>query len=120
MGLDQYGISRATEKYLEGDDRELCTWRKHNRLQGWMENLWFEKGGEGTFNCEDVRLSLEDINRLEKDIMDKKLPVTGGFFFGNDSYVEYEKWYLEDDMKFIKNAKEALDEGRVVIYSSWW
>jgi len=120
MGLDQFGISRATEKYLEGDDKELCTWRKHNRLQGWMENLHYEKGGTKTFNCVDLELSLEDINRLEKDIMNKKLPVTGGFFFGDDSYVEYEKYYLEDDMKFICNAKVAIHKGRVVIYNSWW
>jgi hypothetical protein len=120
MGLDQYGISRATEKHVEGGDTFIGEWRKHNRLQGWMENLWIEKGNYGEFNCKDVKLSLEDINRLEDAIMNKKLPVTQGFFFGDDSYVEYEEYHLEDDMRFIQKAKKALSKGKVVIYSSWW
>ncbi len=112
MGLDQRAFIREDENFFD--------WRKHNRLQGWMEELWFKKGGEGTFNLENVELELEDIKNLEQAIIDKKLPVTEGFFFGNDSYVEYEKWHLEDDLKFIKKAKEILANGQRIFYSSWW
>ena len=113
MGLDQRAFT--------GEDTKICKWRKHNRLQGWMEELWRKKTcNEGEFNLEDLELEIEDIEKLEKDIMDKKLPVTGGFFFGEDSYVEYEKWYLENDLDFIKKAKEILSSGQRIFYSSWW
>ena len=112
MGLDQTAFIR--------EDTNICDWRKHNRLQGWMETLWLEKGNKGVFNLEDLELEIKDIERLEQDIVNKKLPVTGGFFFGDDSYVEYEKWHLEDDLKFIKIAKEILSNGQKIFYSSWW
>ena len=115
MGLDQRAFIR--------EDTPLTDWRKHNRLQGFMENLWREKtNSQSEFNLEDLYLELEDIEKLEKAIYDKTLPATEGFFFGNDSYKdgEYEEYHLEDDMKFIQQAKKALDAGKRVIYSSWW
>ena len=48
MGLDQYLQKRNTET--------IGTWRKHNRLQGWMENLYVSKGGMDEFNCKDLTL----------------------------------------------------------------
>jgi hypothetical protein len=113
MGLDQRVFIR--------EDTNISDWRKHNRLQGWMEELWREKtGSKEVFNLETLELEFADIERLEKDIMNKNLPVTNGFFFGDDSYVEYEKWHLEDDLKFIKKAKEVLSSGQRIFYSSWW
>ena len=40
MGLDQ----NAYAQNKNGEDEHLADWRKHNRLQGWMEDLWNEKG----------------------------------------------------------------------------
>ena len=116
MGLDQYAVAKFPEP--AGDS--LMTWRKHNRLQGWMRELWYEKGNKGEFNCVDLELSLEDIEDLEDAIHKKNLPLTTGFFFGDDSYAEYEEYYLEDDLKFIRDAKKAIAEGKIVIYSCWW
>ena len=118
MGLDQ----NAYKVSPEGERVDLAYWRKHNRLQGWMEERYTEKGGEGEFNCVDLELTEEDIDDLEVAIDDKGLPATGGFFFGDDSY----KWYdgehgdKETDRKFIKDAKEALDDGWKIVYSCWW
>ncbi len=39
--------------------------------------------------------------------------------YGDDDET-YEKYYLPDDMAFIKSAREALDEGKEVVYSCWW
>ena len=72
MGLDQYATARKGEPttddegytYYE-DSMELAYWRKHPNLQGWMEDLYLEKGGEGEFNCQDVELTLEDLDALE-------------------------------------------------------
>lgn len=42
MGLDQYASIRKDGQ----EDQEIAYWRKHPNLQGWMEQLWREKGGE--------------------------------------------------------------------------
>jgi len=48
-----------------------------------MENLYREKGGaDDSFNCVNVRLNRTDIDRLEADIKEQRLPHTMGFFFG--------------------------------------
>jgi hypothetical protein len=104
--------------------QEIASWRKHNRLHGWMEALWRVKTGEeGEFNTEELLLELIDITNLEKAIINDELPETGGFFFGIDSY-EYEedeiKWQKEQDLKFVKEARQAIMEGDEVIYNSWW
>lgn len=118
MGLDQYASQ------VKGEDaQELAYWRKHNRLQGWMEDLYARKGGEGEFNCVDLELTEEDLDELESAIDNRNLPETGGFFFGSDSYSDYEdeEWgYLNTDREFIEKAREALGEGWKVVYSCWW
>ena len=101
-----------------------------------MENLWVEKGkptpqtdpntGEvfDDFNCVDLELGWEDIIRLSDEIKNRRLPETGGFFFGGDSYDyrnnrgDYQD--LKEDLVFLETAKMVLDAGDKVIYSSWW
>jgi hypothetical protein len=120
MGLDQYAAIRLDTKDEEGnwDTEELAYWRKHPNLQGFMEELYYEKGGEGEFNCVDVELTLEDIDALEKAVCKEgsSLPKTGGFFFGEDS----DSHYCEQDLEFCTNARKALEDGQIVVYSSWW
>ena len=120
MGLDQYAVARQPDA-PESKGMELACWRKHNRLQGWMEKLWMEKTGNTAepFNCESVQLTPEDLDNLEKAINDMDLPETEGFFFGTDSYEDYEE-YLRDDLAFIEKAREAINDGYEVSYSSWW
>ena len=79
MGLDQFAYHRKVG--TEGKPEEFSYWRKHNRLQGWMENLWRQKTGntEGEFNCQEVILSLEDLDELEKVIKDRNLLDHGAF-----------------------------------------
>jgi hypothetical protein len=139
IGLDQYAFARkgepieTTEDYtyqdFEGnthteqrtsieyeEQHEVAYWRKHPNLQGWMEELWREKGGEGEFNCVDVELTLEDLDRLANDLNESALPATQGFFFGSDS----DDYYIDADREFIRVASEALDAGYTVVYTSWW
>jgi hypothetical protein len=40
MGLDMYAYARPPRKRNSDEDVSICDWRKHNRLQGWMEDLW--------------------------------------------------------------------------------
>ena len=118
MGLDQYAYSEDSN----GERTEIAYWRKHNRLQGWMENLYTDKGGMEEFNTVDLELTLEDLDMLESTMMNKLLPETGGFFYGNDSYKDYESeyGYKSDDEMFINKAREELNNGNKVIYYCWW
>jgi hypothetical protein len=126
MGLDQYAYAR--EIIIEDDQDtpvniEIAYWRKHNRLQGWMEDLFRSKfpDFEGDFNCEEVELTLEDLDKLESDIKQRALPETGGFFFGDDSYSYPEQDGMTDyDLQFIEKARQHIADGDKVIYSSWW
>ena len=118
MGLDQYAAIRLDTKNEDGqwDTEELAYWRKHPNLQGFMENLYIEKGGGEEFNCVDLELTTEDIDALEASVNNDVLPETGGFFFGDDS----SDYYREADLEFCANARKALADGQTVIYSSWW
>lgn len=127
MGLDMYAYSR--KKGAKRDDTtKIMTWRKHNRLHGWMEQLWRKREGKkidqelrnGDFNCIPLRLKMKDLNRLAKDIATQNFPVTNGFFFGEDSYKQYNEYYMEDDIKFLWAAYRAIDNGEKVYYDSWW
>jgi hypothetical protein len=137
MGLDQFAykikkglveqdVDFSTEKYNEEteeydlvvDKEELHYWRKHPNLQGWMRELYYEKGGESPeFNCVNVKLDREDLTQLERVIADGTLPSTTGFFFG-DNNVDAER--TEDDLDFIHKSYDAITRGYEVYYSSWW
>lgn len=136
MGLDQYAYSASKagvkEEWYEnarwnGDDfvndnplvekhQELAYWRKHPNLQGWMEDLYRSRGGEGTFNCVEMELTMRDLFDLEIDITEGKLPGTTGFFFGENS----DNHYRDDDLEFIKKARQAIQDGLKVFYNSSW
>jgi len=139
MGLDQYAFARKGESqeiteeftytgadgvlYTEPrtciayeEEKEFAYWRKHPNLQGWMEQLWREKGGEGEFNVVEVELTLEDLAALEIDLGNRDLPATQGFFFGGNS----DDYYTWQDQEFIRQARQYLADGYKVVYTSWW
>jgi hypothetical protein len=126
MGLDMYAWRVKVENTVDdfdfnGDTEkpvELFYWRKHHDLHGWMENLYRQKGGaKESFNCTPVRLTLEDLYKLEQNLKANQLPTTAGFFFG-DNPPDDES--MERDMDFIAEAREAIAEGDAVYYDSWW
>lgn len=123
MGLDQWAYAVDTN----GEKEQLAAWRKHPNLQGWMENLWESKGrpnandtpdsnGMSDFNCVPLELNHDDLDALERDLNNNKLPSTVGFFFGSDS----DEYYLQQDLDFVEKARDALDSGLTVVYDSWW
>ena len=121
MGLDMYAMTTAHEPETPVDFKplhsvEIFYWRKHPNLHGWMQNLYYEKGGRSdSFNCVPVVLTLEDLDKLEADLKSGELPYTTGFFFGETRPDE-----LEIDFQFIAKAREAIAEGLTVFYDSWW
>ena len=139
MGLDQYAYARPPRKRNGDDDEQICDWRKHNRLQGWMQQLWEDKGcpnaqteGDemGDFNCVELQLTAQDIDNLEYAIENFELPEANGFFWGSDSYFwndendepfpENEYWYKKHDLDFVEQARKMLDKKWRVYYSCWY
>ena len=121
MGLDQFAkVCNPNTQEVE----EFHYWRKHNAMHGWMENLWRSKGcpnkqeNSEDFNCIPLELTLEDLDLLEKDLLNSDLPETSGFFFGS-STAEDDR-HLLDDMGFIAEARRHLSNGYQVAYDSWW
>lgn len=133
MGLDMYAFTVSAED--AGDTQvdivrfdkdgnaiiqqtEIAYWRKFNHLHGWMEALYREKGGQDPqFNCNNVRLTTDDLYDLESDMKEKRLTPTQGFFFGDDTLHPED---VESLVEFIAKARQAIAEGKAVFYDSWW
>jgi len=114
MGLDQ----TAYTKDKDGETTDIQYWRKHNALDGWMQDLWVGKGGTGEWNCSELELNAHDIEQLEAAVANDELPETVGFFYGGDSrHDEYQK---EKTLTFIKEAYALLSKGEKVYYSAWF
>ena len=127
MGLDMWAT-----KSKETDEKiiNIADWRKHNRLHGYMQQLWEDKGCPNsnkdvpeTFNCVPLELDKEDLEELKATILTRALPETQGFFFGHYSY-DWSNDELKEadlyDLDFVKNALKALKDGYKVHYNSWW
>lgn len=123
MGLDMYALSTKAKPQTEVDfstknfeENEIHYWRKHPNLHGWMQNLYDMKGGTSSdFNGDCVVLDSEDLDNLEEDIKNGNLPDTSGFFFGQ-SHPDSD----EDDLEFVRKAREEIKNGNTVYYTSWW
>lgn len=127
MGLDQYvffleksedngevDIGRYNFKYTENT---FFYWRKHPDLEGWMEKLYYSKGGTSDkFNNDTLLLTKEDIVQLAKDTVNDKMPKTEGFFFG-----ESDEESKRQTILFIAKALKELEKGEYDLYytSSW-
>lgn len=99
---------------------EIQRWRKHPNLHGWMFGLWQARGEEGDefdFNADtNLRLTLDDLDALERAVKENALPFTEGFFFG-ESVPEHDA----ETLAFIAKAREFLVTGKyAVLYTSWW
>jgi hypothetical protein len=123
MGLDMFAYSVNPEngsdkgdlEYAEGERNEIAYWRKFNAFHGWMEELYKSKGGTDSFNCVPVRLTLEDLDRLEDELPELK-PVAGFFFGGQEIYPED----MDSLRSFIEDARYIIKSGNMVYYNSWW
>lgn len=68
-----------------------------------------------SFNCVPVVLAAPDLDHLEADIRESRLPNTQGFFFGDSDGSE-----TPHDLTFIGKARAAIQSGLTVYYTSWW
>jgi hypothetical protein len=124
FGIAATGLGRPKAPgefpYKLSKPHELAYWRKHQKLQDWMDNLWQKKGEPypeesndprwgSSFNGVELELEWNDIQRLEDDIKN-----------GRNAFSE-NYYYREDDLKFCEDAKEQLFlyRKRVFYYPSW-
>jgi hypothetical protein len=125
MGLDQYAYFTNKENLnkdntFKEEPEEDFYWRKNHYLQGYMENLYTQKTKQPkeTFNCKNLKLTKQDLINLKKAIENKELIQTKGIFYGNDfDYYDCQSKY---DLKFIKEALNAIKEKKVIVYQCWY
>lgn len=151
MGLDQYAGTMRTQTYEyktpEGekkvDEYQMAgpfQWRKHARLQEFMNTLYMERNNlknkweEIAKNDEsnetywnpiswsEIKLKEKDIDRLEKAIRSNYIEYfcEGGFMWGHEVQEEQRNYYREQDLEFIEFAREALADGETVVYECSW
>jgi hypothetical protein len=122
MGLDMYAYAaaNANEEWGTGSQREIAYWRKHPNLHGWMEQLWrgrnTDPSSDPMFNGIELELFWEDLEQLEEDITNGRLPSTTGFFFGDNS----DDYYRSQDLEFVRKARAEIFTGLKVFYNSSW
>tara|TARA_R100001510_G_scaffold54672_1_gene57649 strand:+ start:1004 stop:1441 length:438 start_codon:yes stop_codon:yes gene_type:complete len=145
MGLDAYaGFQEPQPENVKplNDDALYDTleggdfyWRKHSRLQQYMQNLWRARtfGEEQARNmgglhmdgkhdlAEVIFLERNDIEKLQTLVETDNLPFCpDGFFWGHQFQEEAMSEYKEQDIKFCKQALQWLDEGKRVWYDCSW
>ena len=124
MGLDQYAWAREREEEenAEGHEHQFV-WRKHAKLQEFMEQKFVEKTSLSAveLNCGQLELDVVDIAELERKMQTNQMPRSqGGIFYGHQIQDESEEEYKDQDIAFIEWAKAELEQGNKVIYSCWW
>ena len=131
MGLDQYAGLRDSN----GKVHEEFYWRKHARLQVFMNNQFKKQLSKDKHNTIDdlqhlgfnageggVKITEEVIKELEEQIKNNYYDcfASDGFFWGQQFQEEAVKEYKSFDKKFIKWAKEQLKQGRLIGYDCSW
>jgi protein-disulfide isomerase len=124
MGLDMYAYTVSKNELNENfsmaedaDKQELSYWRKFNCLHGWMQDLYYEKGGNQEFNCRPLRLTEADLKRLYEDADANRIEGRAGFFFGDPTVYPED---MEEIKEFVAKAMTEIQSGREVYYDSWW
>lgn len=104
---------------------EIARWSNHSNLHQWMIALYLAKGGQGDFFKEELELTWQDVDRLEKDIKAGKIRnnwrsgLAFGLHFGSFGSPQDDK-YSEYDVEFCINAKAELFLGLRIFYNSTW
>lgn len=123
MGLDMWLTKR---KKVTRED-ELMYWRKANQIRG-----WFRDNVDGFTDNAPVVVPKEKLEELlhvceevleyeSREVSEKLLPTTVGFFFGSDDYDEY---YYDDVERTADMPKRLLKDfdfdNYEVVYDEWY
>ena len=137
MGLDQFAHIRDKQSgQMKQPDWEKVysdkyeptvhgfVWRKHSRLQQFMENIWSEQNPDSeAMNGEDELILDKDIiTNLRKEIDSNyhNSFCSGGFFWGHQFQEEAVKEYSKQDVQFCDWALAQIEKGETVVYNCSW
>ena len=131
MGLDQYANVRNKninfDKVYSDDykpQRDGFVWRKHSRLQTFMQGKYFDKNPNAEdFNGNDeLILDKKIIEELRQEIKSgyRSSFCEGGFFWGHQFQEEAVREYQKQDLEFCDWVLTELDKGNQVVYSCSW
>ena len=143
MGLDMY---LNGHKYLTGGSHEkpevtedgfrlkekvleLGYWRKEPDLHGYIVNTF--AGGKD--ECQEISLTVEDLEQIRTAVIERQLPHTTGFFFGKSSDInnpQEREWALQFEretveiltkaIEWLKDEKQEENVWRTVYYLASW
>lgn len=82
----------------------LGYWRKHPNLHGFIVNAF--AGGKD--DCQEIALSVENLQTIIDAVKEQSLPNTTGFFFGKSEGSEEER---AEDIKILEGAIAWLQGG---------
>lgn len=123
-------VKSYTEAISNGDVLEdykpvdIGYWRNHPDLQGYMEEIYKDRGGTGYFNCVDLILSKEDCEgvidyarlRLQRTSQGIEDEHTTGLFFGETQDSDW-----TDTIDIFTKVLDTTDwDKETTYYSSWW
>lgn len=113
MGLDHYAYIKTAESGDEGETPKFV-WRKHSKLQTFMEALYEDCTGlsASDLNCGELALESDDLDALEKAVTDSALPrCEGGFFYCHQFQDEQATECRDCDLEFCAWARAELGPG---------
>lgn len=133
MGLDMYLDGKkfvwTDWKVPENNPREdgfevkervlrLGYWRKHPNLHGYI----VETFAGGVDECQDIDMTLENLEQTLAAVKADDLPHTQGFFFGESLPEDKEPSIkiLEDAINWLKDGKTDEKHSRSVTYHASW
>ena len=132
QGPDQaFPVPDTEDNYFAKQGR-FWYWRKHANLQGWMSAAyiakkrlaeWMDNPSEasgdgiqwGSLATGNLLLTAEIIDKLEWDMDCGEMPFTTGFFFGKTRPSDE-----QETRAFITAARQALNQGRYLVYEASW
>lgn len=112
MELEQYAYYSDPE-LDDGFQFSFHYWKKHYRLNEWMQSLYEQKGGNGDFNGDLVELTKEDLLALDKATDSDK-------FYDQFDDPYWKEWIKECDKEFIKKALELIKKKFIISYCCDW
>ena len=127
MGLDAWFYASEDEFKTDPEDAgaivpvdektsenaiEVGYFRKFHPLQDYMQNLYFEREGQDSFNCKKISLSENDL----KDVLVSAIADT----FTEGMPAQHSIYYKTELLIIVHSALHLLKDGFTVYYDSWW
>lgn len=114
MGLDMaiYAV-HANKEESRANDSELCYWRKHPDLHGYIVNTF----ANGVDECQEIPLSKECVQAILLASEEDGLPHTEGFFFGTSRDEDKQDTNTKLTMLLVRMA---MNPDMKVYYQASW